>query len=250
MLEDVLTLTYLGALVALMVADVVRPARIFPTLRRWRLKGIAFAILFLVVSGTLPLVWDGWLGEHRVFDLTGLGLLPGAFVGLLGYELIGYGWHRALHAVPWMWRIHQMHHSAERIDAYGASYFHPLDMVGWSFVPSFALVMLFGVTAEAAVVAITVANLLALLGHANIETPAWLGYLIQRPENHALHHERGLHTNNYGDIALWDMVFGTWRNPEAWHGVGGFYDGASERVGAMLLGKDVTGADQSGSYAQ
>jgi sterol desaturase/sphingolipid hydroxylase (fatty acid hydroxylase superfamily) len=32
--------------------------------------------------------------------------------------------------------------------------------------------------------------------------------------NHALHHERGVHAYNYGDIALWDMVFGTFKDPE------------------------------------
>lgn len=240
MLEDLLTFGFLAVLAALMIADVVRPARKFPTLRRWRLKGIAFTIAFLGVSSTLPLVWDGWLGEHRLLDLTGLGTIGGAVVGLLGYQLVGYGWHRALHRIPWMWRVHQMHHSAERIDAYGANYFHPLDMVGWTFVPSFSLVMVFGVTGEAAVIAATFSAMLALLGHANIRTPVWLGYLIQRPENHATHHQRGLHAHNYGDIALWDMVFGTWRNPKTWNGVGGFYDGASERVAEMMLGLDVT----------
>jgi sterol desaturase/sphingolipid hydroxylase (fatty acid hydroxylase superfamily) len=266
MLEDLLTIGFLAFVVALMIADVVRPARKFPHLRHWRLKGVAFTVVFLGVSATLPLVWDDWLGEHRLVDLTGLGVFGGALVGLLGVQLVGYGWHRALHGVPWLWRIHQMHHSAERIDAYGANMFHPLDMVGWTFVPSFSLVMVFGVQAEAAAIAATLSAILALLGHANIRTPAWLGYLFQRPENHATHHQRGQHAYNYGDIALWDMVFGTWRNPRTWDGVGGFYDGASERIGPMLLGLDVTQppawhdelrashcarrAAQSGSYAQ
>jgi sterol desaturase/sphingolipid hydroxylase (fatty acid hydroxylase superfamily) len=59
---------------------------------------------------------------------------------------------------------------------------------------------------------------------------------IQRPENHALHHERGVHAYDYGDIALWDMVFGTFKDPETWNGVGGFYDGASRRLPEMLTG--------------
>jgi sterol desaturase/sphingolipid hydroxylase (fatty acid hydroxylase superfamily) len=49
--------------------------------------------------------------------------------------------------------------------------------------------------------------------HANLRTPRWLGYIIQRPESHGIHHERGLHAFNYADLPLWDMVFGTFRNP-------------------------------------
>jgi sterol desaturase/sphingolipid hydroxylase (fatty acid hydroxylase superfamily) len=270
MLEDLLNFGFLAFLAGLMIIDVLRPARKFPTMRHWRLKGIAFTVLALTVGAILPLAWDAWLGEHRLLDLTALGTLGGAVVGLLASQLVGYWWHRALHGIPWLWRIHQMHHSAERIDIYGANLFHPLDIVGWTFVPSFSLVMVFGITAEAAVIVVTITSALAMLGHANIATPAWLGYLIQRPENHATHHQRGLHAHNYGDIALWDMVFGTWRNPSAWNGVGGFYDGASERIAPMLLGRDVTNAPtrgesrtaphrpapptmraaQSGSYAQ
>src|SRR3546814_7488520 len=74
--------------------------------------------------------------------------------------------------------------------------------------------------------------------HANIKTPHWLGYLIIRPESHTLHHQRGVHRHNYCDLPLWDMIFGTFRNPRYWEGEAGFYDGASRRIGAMLIGKE------------
>jgi hypothetical protein len=70
--------------------------------------------------------------------------------------------------------------------------------------------------------------------------PRWLGYLIQRPESHSIHHQRGVHVYNYGDIALWDLLFGTLQNPVSFDGEAGYWDGASRRVGAMLIGRDVT----------
>lgn len=77
--------------------------------------------------------------------------------------------------------------------------------------------------------------------HANINTPHWLGYLIQRPENHNIHHGRGVHHYNYPDLPLWDMVFGTFRNPRELRDVRcGFYQGASARLLDMLIGRDVT----------
>ena len=50
--------------------------------------------------------------------------------------------------------------------------------------------------------------------HWNVKTPRWLGYIIQRPESHGLHHELGVHARNYSDFPLWDMLMGTFVNPE------------------------------------
>ena len=76
--------------------------------------------------------------------------------------------------------------------------------------------------------------------HANISTPHWLGYLIQRPESHSVHHERGLHRYNYSDLPVFDMLFGTFRNPADYPEEAGFYDGASARIVDMLLLRDVS----------
>jgi sterol desaturase/sphingolipid hydroxylase (fatty acid hydroxylase superfamily) len=55
-----------------------------------------------------------------------------------------------------------------------------------------------------------------------------------------VHHERGVHRFNYSDLPLWDIVFGTFRNPATFDAKTGFYDGASARVLEMIVGKDVT----------
>ncbi|MFO7603214.1 MAG: sterol desaturase family protein, partial [Gammaproteobacteria bacterium] len=82
----------------------------------------------------------------------------------------------------------------------------------------------------------------AMFQHANISTPRWLGYLIQRPESHAIHHGKAVHRYNYSDLPLWDMVFGTFDNPraDAVPTAVGFYPGASARLLAMLVGRDVS----------
>jgi sterol desaturase/sphingolipid hydroxylase (fatty acid hydroxylase superfamily) len=222
------------------VLDIVRPARNFEKLPLWRAKGVLLFVLSLTVSTAVPLFSDAWLARYQLIDASSLGVAGGAVVGVLVAQLVGYWWHRALHRIPLLWRFHQMHHSAERVDIYGALYFHPLDVAGFTLMTSVALVLLVGVRAEAAVIAGVTTTSIAIFGHANVQTPRWLGYLIQRPENHAVHHERGVHAFNYGDIALWDQVFGTHVNPESWHGQGGYYHGASRRVPEMLLLADVS----------
>ena len=44
--------------------------------------------------------------------------------------------------------------------------------------------------------------------------------------------------NNYGDLPLWDMLFGTFRNPREWNAACGFGD-AELRLADMLAGRDV-----------
>jgi sterol desaturase/sphingolipid hydroxylase (fatty acid hydroxylase superfamily) len=146
-----------------------------------------------------------------------------------------------MHTAQPLWRwFHQMHHSAERMDIWGAFYFHPFDMLGWALLGSLALVLGAGLTAEAAIVVAILSTFCTMFQHANINTPRWLGYLITRPESHSVHHQRGHHAQNYGDIPLFDILLRTFNNPQTWEGEVGFYEGGSQRMGAMLIGREIT----------
>jgi sterol desaturase/sphingolipid hydroxylase (fatty acid hydroxylase superfamily) len=240
-LEDIIGLGIAGTFLGFGVLEALSPARAFPKAKLWKTRGILSFLLMMTLTTLLPPLWDGWFGAHRLIDATGLGTLAGALWGFVVLELGSYFWHRTMHNTPLLWRaFHQMHHSAERVDIWGAVYFHPLDMIGFSAVYSFTLIMVAGVSPEAALIANLTATFYAFFQHANIRTPHWLGYIIQRPESHSAHHERGVHAYNYSDLPLWDIVFGTFKNPATWQGQAGFYDGASLRVPEMLVGMDVS----------
>lgn len=238
---DMVTIGIIAFFLAFLAYDTLRPARDYPTSRGWVLRGIAAFVLYAGVSTGFPFLWDEWLGAHRLVDATSLGTLGGAAVGIVSVSVFTYAWHRVLHSNEFLWRwFHQMHHSAERVDVAGAFYFSPFDMIGWTALGSLALVWVVGLTPGAAVLANVWATVMATFTHANIRTPRWLGYLIARPEMHAVHHERGAHSGNYCDLPVIDMIFGTYRNPDSFEGEVGFYDGASVRLKDMLLGRDVS----------
>lgn len=229
-----------GLFAAFAVIDLIARARVFPDVAGWRLKGIAFTFLYFAAGTYAPLMWDGWLGEHRLFAADTLPLWAQVAGGFFLLEFGIYVWHRTMHNVTPLWRwFHQMHHSAERVDIWGAFYFHPFDMLGWAFLGSLCLVLGFGISAEAAIFINVVATFMGMFQHANIRTPRWLGYFVQRPESHNCHHERDVHARNYGDLPLFDILFGTFHNPPTFQGECGFYDGGSKRVGAMLIGKQI-----------
>jgi sterol desaturase/sphingolipid hydroxylase (fatty acid hydroxylase superfamily) len=238
-MEAIINLSIPVLFILALVAERLFPARELPRVRGWLLKGIGFFVLTGLVNTVLPIVFASLLGPYVPWSLAGLGTIGGAIVGLVVADLASYWMHRGLHRNHTLWRwTHQMHHSAERLDIAGFAYFHPFDMI--LQVGSVALVtVLLGASAEAAMIAGFAGFVLAIVQHLNVKTPVWLGYFVQRPESHSVHHGRGIHAYNYGNLPLWDMVFGTFRNPREFVSETGFWDGASSKVGAMIIGRDV-----------
>lgn len=233
------TLAVLALYVGFIALDLTHRPRAYPAIPHWRLKGLAAFTLYMAVAIGAPMLWDAFLAEHRLLDLTALPLWAQVGIGLLVFELGMYAWHRTLHGADFLWRhLHQTHHSAERIDIWSAFWFHPLDMFGWVLQGSLCLAWIVGLQLEAVILVTLLTSFMAMFTHANLRTPRWLGYLITRPEMHAAHHERGVHRSNYCDLPVIDMVFGTWNNPRGvWNRPAGFYDGASTRALSLLLGR-------------
>lgn len=240
LLKDPASIIVISIFLVLVIAEAVMPARKLPVVKYWKIKGTIAFILYFFISSYLPLIWSDYLSAYRVFDLSFLGNYWGGLVALLLYELGVYIWHRAMHHSDLLWRVfHQMHHSAERVDTYGAFFFSLMDMIGFTFLTSLAMVWFAGFTAEATLYAIYGATFLAIIQHTNIKTAPWTGYIFQRPESHSLHHAKGVHAYNYSDLPLFDLIFGTFRNPKEFSPETGFYDGASSEIGKMLLFKDI-----------
>jgi len=239
-ITDPVSLTVISIFLALMIAEALVPGRKLPTVKYWRLKGIVAFVIYFFISSYLPLIWSDYLFEYKIFDLTFLGDYWGGLVALLLYQFGVYVWHRSMHKSNFLWRVfHQMHHSAERVDTYGTFFFSPMDMIGFTVLTSLAMVWIAGFTAQATIYAIYTATFLAVIQHTNIKTPRWAGYIFQRPESHSVHHEKGVHAFNYSDLPLFDIIFGTFRNPKEFAKETGFYNGASSEVGKMLLFKDI-----------
>jgi sterol desaturase/sphingolipid hydroxylase (fatty acid hydroxylase superfamily) len=115
-------------------------------------------------------------------------------------------------------------------------------MIGWTVLGTICFSFITGLSPQAITIVLLVTNFFSIFQHANIKTPAWIGYIIQRPESHAVHHAKGIHAYNYSDLPLFDILFGTFKNPAKYVEETGFYPGASSKVKDMLLFKDVNRA--------
>jgi len=210
-----------------------------PPVRRWLLTGIAFFVVAMAVNVTLPPLLASWLGPFTPIDLAGLGVVGGAAITFLATSFADYWLHRAMHRSNTLWRwAHQLHHSAERVDMAGFAYVHPTELllaVGLTTLVG----TLLGANPDGVMLAGYLYFVAGLIQHFNVRTPTWLGWFVQRPEAHRVHHTRGVHAYNYG-LPLWDAAFGTRRNPPEWNADYGFWAGSTSRLGAMLIGRDVS----------
>ena len=240
-LLDPVSLYILAMYAVLIIWEAAFPARKLPYIAYWKIKGIVSFFFFFFLSTYLPLWYAAWLPTSHLINLSEINPVIAGIAGVLVYELGMYVWHRSMHKSDKLWKIfHQMHHSAERLDTYGAFYFSPFDMIGFTLLGTICFSFIMGLPPQSITLILLVTNFFSIFQHANIKTPSWLGYIIQRPESHAIHHAKGVHAFNYSDLPLFDILFGTFKNPEKYVEETGFYQGASERIGDMLLFRDVS----------
>jgi sterol desaturase/sphingolipid hydroxylase (fatty acid hydroxylase superfamily) len=238
--EDLIGLMIPLLWLSMLAWEAIAPARAWPTIRWWRTKSFAFFVMLMGLNAVLPSLLPPELTAHHLFDGARLGVTGGVLVGLPVFTLATALLHRAYHHVDLLWRwVHQLHHAPQRLDVAGAVVFTPQEVV--LNVALFQLVVVFvlGLAPLAAAALGTLTAFYGMFQHFNIRTPAWLGWFIQRPEAHGVHHRRGFHAYNYSDFPPWDMLMGTWRNPREFHGDVGFEGEAATRIAPLLIGRDV-----------
>lgn len=204
----------LGIGLAFLMVEHVYPGRLFPQRAHWLVRAFLLNLVQAATVFVAAVSWDPILAHYKLLNLSSLSTVYGALIGYVGITFIFYWWHRARHEVPALWKyLHQVHHSPARLEVLTSFYKHPLEIILNSILSSFILITLLGLSPEAISVAFLMTGIAELFYHWNIKTPYWLGFLIQRPESHCVHHRKGYHKNNYSDLPLWDMIFGTFENP-------------------------------------
>lgn len=231
-------------LVALLMMAAERrwPDHALPTVPGWLRRVLLVDLAQVLVVVAWGVACEPWLTRLRPPTAAGLGPVGGSVLGYLVATFFYYWWHRLRHEVPALWRgLHQLHHSPRRLEVLTSFYKHPLEIAANM---AFSAALLYGVLGLAPVQVAGVALLATsseLFYHCNIRTPRWLGWFIQRPEMHKLHHGAGMHACNYGDLPLWDRLFGTHANPATFDAPCGFGDDEL-RLGEMLAFRDVSAA--------
>jgi sterol desaturase/sphingolipid hydroxylase (fatty acid hydroxylase superfamily) len=208
-----------------------QPRRILslPRGRRWPANLGIIVVDSVVVRLVFPVLAVGMAGlaANQGWGLFNQPHAPFwlAFIAsLLLLDLAIYAQHVVFHRVPWLWRLHRMHHTDLDFDVTTALRFHPLEIV-LSMLIKLAAVVALGAPAVAVMLFEVILNATAMFNHGNVRLPLWLDrrlrWVLVTPDMHRVHHSVRVEEtdSNFGfNLPWWDRLFGTYRDqPRAGH---------------------------------
>ena len=173
---------------------------------------VVFVVAAAALAGTIserlggnlwPVHWPGWL---QVLALV--------FVA----DGLDYWRHRLQHTVSWLWPMHALHHSIDRLNALKSGRGHFLDMLFRNLVVYAPLVAL-GAPRDVMLAYAAAVTVFGPVAHANVRlpVPSFLHRLVLTPQVHRIHHARplALAQSNYANVfPFWDILFGTFVHPD------------------------------------
>lgn len=252
-----MTQPYLGAVVICM-ATVLFLESVFPlhsadvSLRRWA-RNFGLSALALGTTLLAPLLF--WI-VARGMGITSTGGLLAQWkvppwgqwlITFLAMDGMRYALHRLAHRLPWLWRLHAVHHSDIELDATTTHRHHPLENLVLALA---TLPVLVALSPPAMAVLAYAASAMAIdtLSHGNLRLPTMLDkvlrLLLATPAYHRVHHSsvRAQTDSNYAGIfPLFDYLL---RSHSAVPDDGGRQltigletgrDAASQSLAALLL---------------
>jgi len=124
--------------------------------------------------------------------------------------------HWLSHKNGWLWRLHALHHSSERLYWLNGERRHPLSALLLAS-PGILIAVILGAPAAAIGSWFAIVSVHLAFQHANLDyTVGPFRLLLGVAENHRWHHKREYEDAqvNFGEFwMIWDLVFGTYRFP-------------------------------------
>jgi sterol desaturase/sphingolipid hydroxylase (fatty acid hydroxylase superfamily) len=218
---------FAALLLALALAERVLAPRDSNALGSTRQRWVENFGLMLIDTALLRVAFPLLAVQFASYRALEFGALPGllssamlpfwlaVLLGVLALDLVIYGQHRLFHKLPWLWRLHAVHHSDQDFDVSLAVRFHPLEAL-LSMAIKLTAIALLAPPAIAVLAFELLLSIGALLTHTRLQLPRGLErvarWLIITPSMHRLHHsvEIRLQQRNFGSLlAVWDYIFGS-----------------------------------------
>lgn len=175
------------------------------------------AVRLLVPTTVVGLALVGAENGWGLLPLLGAPQWVAVVLGVVALDLVIYTQHVVFHHVPWLWRVHRMHHADLDIDVTTGVRFHPLEII-LSLAIKIVAVAALGLPAIAVVIFEVLLNATSMFNHSNVALPPRLErvarWIVVTPQMHQVHHsiERTETDSNFGfNLTWWDRLFGTYR---------------------------------------
>jgi len=223
-----------------LILERIRPGRELPNAPGWYVRALVITLFQVGITFSTNRLWTQLFGSTSLFDFEAMHMpIAEGFIGWFVGTFFFYWWHRLRHRHGWWVLFHQIHHSPARIEAITSFYKHPVEILADSALAAVVLYPLLGCSLEGAMWFNAFAATGEFFYHSNFKSPHWLKYIIQTPELHSIHHQVDVHAFNYGDLPIWDRLFGTYRDAEDFAPQCGFPRHNERHLPRMLVFQDV-----------
>jgi sterol desaturase/sphingolipid hydroxylase (fatty acid hydroxylase superfamily) len=219
--EDFQFILYFGLLFLLMVIEQFAHFRSIERKGRW-LTNFALTIIAIITMFSIPVTFISSAGyaEHEQWGLLNMIHSHWAIVLLLALlvrSFISFFTHYLAHRVPFIWRIHRVHHLDTALDVTTNVRFHPFEFLVNSII-GVPIILLAGLPVWTLMLYELLDVAITLISHANISLPhkaeRLLRYIVVTPDLHRVHHSshQPETDSNFGAVfPLWDIIFKTFR---------------------------------------
>lgn len=156
-----------------------------------------------------------YLEEKKIwlFHFTELPFFFELIFSILLLDCIIYFQHRLFHKIPFLWKLHSIHHSDITLDVSSALRFHTIEII-LSLCIKMLAVLIFGFSPIIVIIFEIILVVSAMFNHANIKLPTSLDHhlskIIVTPDFHQVHHSTihsQTNSNYWFFLSMWDKVF-------------------------------------------
>jgi len=171
---------------------------------------VNFALMVFIFTVFAPVI-NHVIPGHAHWP-TGLPFAVQVILAGLMIDLGMYLVHRLSHTIPFLWKLHSVHHSSKRIYWLNGEKRHPIHAV-LEGTPGLIVLLALKANPQAVYTWFIILNLHLMFQHGNIDyRVGFLKYIFSVAELHRWHH-RGDYADaqvNYGAVfSFWDYFFGS-----------------------------------------
>lgn len=175
---------------------------------------IALSNLSVQIIDDLLAVFNVELASIQLFSISEISTPLALLLFFVISDFIQWNTHRLLHSVPFLWKIHQTHHSVKEMGFAAHFRYNWMEPIVYKSILYIPLILIGGFSLQDVFIVHFITIAIGHLNHANIGWDyGFFKYIFNNPKMHIWHHSKKLPSKygaNFGiSLSLWDYLFRT-----------------------------------------
>lgn len=191
----------------------------FLDLQYFFINHLLAGVLLLAVNSIVHYFYDFLIFDFTKQYLSEMNIFLQIIIIFFIWDFIQYWIHRAYHEIPWLWKFHAIHHSAEKMDWLAGSRMHVLELFVTRILIISPIILLW-FSENAINIYAVILWVYATMIHSNIKVNFWpLEKIFVSPKFHHWHHandREAININYAWELSILDIMFWTYLSKDTY----------------------------------